>query len=258
MVGYREGGKNILVVWLSGEVWFLLVRYLPTASHRRPRPPFPPPSPGERRAGGHHGALPVGSRKRRRRRRGRCRDTWPRSPGDLLVPALPRRRPSSRAGCRQLAPPPCEERVSRPGDAGNVVHMLRSAAAADPEEALELFLSVARQPRVLHTTESCNYMLELMRAHGRVGDGPRCSTQCRGRSSRPMWAPSAPSSGGRRRGASGAPVALPVMKEAGIVLNAYTYNGLIYFLVKSGFTGRPWMCKAMADGGVSTVRPTLC
>ncbi|KAI4989521.1 hypothetical protein ZWY2020_036838 [Hordeum vulgare] len=85
-------------------------------------------------------------------------------PGFLLAP--PRRRPSS----RQLASPSYNERVGRPGDAGSVVHMLRSAAAADPAEALELFLYVARQTRVVDTTESCNYMLEVMRTHGRVGD----------------------------------------------------------------------------------------
>ncbi|GJN37023.1 hypothetical protein PR202_gb25941 [Eleusine coracana subsp. coracana] len=64
------------------------------------------------------------------------------------------------AGCRQTDPP-CEERRRATGTE-NVVHMLRSAAG--PAEALELFTEAARQPRLVHTTESCNYMLELMRA----------------------------------------------------------------------------------------------
>ncbi|KAE8773238.1 pentatricopeptide repeat-containing protein [Hordeum vulgare] len=177
-------------------------------------------------------------------------------PGFLLSP--PRRRPSSRAGCRQLASPSYDERVGRPGDAGSVVHMLRSAAAADPAEALELFLYVARQTRVVDTTGSCNYTLELMRTHGRVGDvahvldilqrqivKANVGTFCT------VFGPV-----GVEGGLQSAPAALPVMKEARIALNAYTYNGFIYFLVKSGFDRETMeVYNAMAaDGVVPTVR----
>lgn len=40
----------------------------------------------------------------------------------------------------------------------------------NPEEALDFFLCVGQQPRCVHTTFSCNYMLEVLRVHGRVGE----------------------------------------------------------------------------------------
>ncbi|KAK1691733.1 hypothetical protein QYE76_008430 [Lolium multiflorum] len=133
--------------------------------------------------------------------------------------------------------------------------MLRSAAAAHPVEALELFRSIARQPRVVHTTASCNYMLELMRAHGRVGDVAQVFDLMQ-RQIVKANVGTFTTIFGVQGGLRSAPVALPVMKEAGIVLNAYTYTGLIYFLVKCGCEREAMeVYGAMAaDGVVPTVR----
>lgn len=41
---------------------------------------------------------------------------------------------------------------------------------SDPTEALSLFKSSAQLPYLVHNTETCNYMLELLRVNNRIGD----------------------------------------------------------------------------------------
>ena len=41
---------------------------------------------------------------------------------------------------------------------------------SDPKSAFSYFKSVAEFPNVVHTTETCNHMLEVLRVHRMVGD----------------------------------------------------------------------------------------
>nr|CAD1831053.1 unnamed protein product [Ananas comosus var. bracteatus] len=117
----------------------------------------------------------------------------------------------------------------------NVVEVLRSIP--DPVEALLLFKCIASQPRVVHTTASFNYMLELLRVHGRVEDMALVFDLMQKQIVKrdPETFLIIFKALGVRGGLRGAPFALSKMKDAGFVLNAFSCNGLIYFILRSGF-----------------------
>ncbi|KAM0943417.1 putative tetratricopeptide-like helical domain superfamily, pentacotripeptide-repeat region of PRORP [Dioscorea sansibarensis] len=116
----------------------------------------------------------------------------------------------------------------------NVVEVLESMP--DPEQALDFFETIAKQSKIIHTTESFNYMLEFLRKHGRVGDMVHVfdlmQKQIVKRS--PATFLTIFKSLGVQGGLRSASFALSRMSKAGFVLNAFSYNGLIHFLLQSG------------------------
>ncbi|KAJ6383078.1 hypothetical protein OIU77_031492 [Salix suchowensis] len=108
---------------------------------------------------------------------------------------------------------------------------------SDPIHALLYFKSVAELPNVVHTTETCNHMLEVLRVHRRVEDMAfvfdlmQRQIIRRNANTYLIIFKGLFIRGGLRR----APSALEKMREAGFVLNAYSYNGLIHFLLQAGF-----------------------
>ncbi|XP_060184006.1 pentatricopeptide repeat-containing protein At4g31850, chloroplastic isoform X3 [Lycium barbarum] len=108
---------------------------------------------------------------------------------------------------------------------------------SDPNEALALFKSVANMPRVVHTTETCNYMLEYLRVNERISDMAvvfdlmQKQIIYRNLDTYLIIFKGLHIRGGIRE----APFALERMKKAGFVLNAYSYNGLIHLILQAGF-----------------------
>ncbi|KAK1394776.1 Pentatricopeptide repeat-containing protein, chloroplastic [Heracleum sosnowskyi] len=107
----------------------------------------------------------------------------------------------------------------------------------DLDEAFSVFLSVAELPKVVHTTETCNYMLELLRVRKRIDDMVvvfelmqkqiiyRSLNTCM------IIFSVLDVKGGIRQ----SPYALKRMRDVGFVLNGYSYNGLIHLILQSGF-----------------------
>lgn len=116
-----------------------------------------------------------------------------------------------------------------------VIRVLKSIS--DPDEGFAFFKSVAELPYVVHTTDTCNYTLELLKAHGRIGDMAvvfglmQKQIIYRSLDTYLTIFKSIHVRGGIRK----APFALQRMRVAGFVLNAYSYNGLIHFILQSGY-----------------------
>lgn len=116
-----------------------------------------------------------------------------------------------------------------------VIGALKSIS--DPNSALSYFKMVSQLPNIVHTPETCNYMLEFLRVHGRVEDMAfvfdLMQKQVINRNPNTYLTifKALSIKGGIRQ----APFALGKMRQAGFVLNAYSYNGLIYFLLQPGF-----------------------
>ncbi|KHN29634.1 Pentatricopeptide repeat-containing protein, chloroplastic [Glycine soja] len=116
-----------------------------------------------------------------------------------------------------------------------VIGVLKSFS--DPNSALSYFKMVSLLPNIVHTPETCNYMLEFLRVHGRVEDMvfvfDLMQKQLINRNPNTYLTifKALSIKGGIRQ----APFALGKMRQAGFVLNAYSYNGLIYFLLQPGF-----------------------
>ncbi|CAN4089938.1 unnamed protein product [Withania somnifera] len=116
-----------------------------------------------------------------------------------------------------------------------VLRNLRSIS--EPTEALALFKSVAEMPKVVHTTETCNYMLEYLRVLERMDDMVvvfdlmQKQIIYRNLVTYLIIFKGLHIRGGIRE----APFALERMKKAGFVLNAYSYNGLIHLIRQAGF-----------------------
>ncbi|KAJ0090780.1 hypothetical protein Patl1_12593 [Pistacia atlantica] len=108
---------------------------------------------------------------------------------------------------------------------------------SDLNSALSYFKSLAELPYVVHTTETCNYMLEVLRIHGRIEDMAvvfdLMQKQIINRDLGTYLTifKGLCIKGGIRL----APLALEKMRETGIILNAYSYNGLIHLILQSGF-----------------------
>ncbi|GMQ02815.1 hypothetical protein CsSME_00048873 [Camellia sinensis var. sinensis] len=108
--------------------------------------------------------------------------------------------------------------------------------SSDPEEAFSFFKSVAQLRNVVHTAETCNYMLELLMVHKRVGDMAvvfdlmQKQIIYRNLNTYLIIFKALRVKGGIRQ----APFALERMRKEGFVLNGYSYNGLIHLLLQSG------------------------
>lgn len=115
-----------------------------------------------------------------------------------------------------------------------VIEILRSFQ--DPIQALSFFKSLAQQPRIIHTTETCNFMLEVLRDNGRtkemamVFDFMQKQVIKRDMTTYLTLFKCLGVFGGIKE----APLALDLMSEAGFILNDFSYNGLIYILLQAG------------------------
>ncbi|KAF2289431.1 hypothetical protein GH714_036143 [Hevea brasiliensis] len=107
----------------------------------------------------------------------------------------------------------------------------------DPSDAFAYFKTVAELPFVVHTTETCNHMLEILRIHKRVEDMAIVFQLMQKQIIRRDLNTYLALFKGLyiRGGLRQAPLALERMREAGFLLNAYSYNGLIHLLLQSGF-----------------------
>ncbi|KAF3789745.1 hypothetical protein EJ110_NYTH13287 [Nymphaea thermarum] len=91
--------------------------------------------------------------------------------------------------------------------------MLRSFN--DPIHALSLFKSLSQRPRIIHTTDTCNFMVDVIKR-----DLTTYITLLE--------------DVGVFGGIKEAPLALDLMSEPRFVLNDFSYNGLIHMLLQSG------------------------
>nr|DAD42273.1 TPA_asm: hypothetical protein HUJ06_000503 [Nelumbo nucifera] len=106
----------------------------------------------------------------------------------------------------------------------------------DPDQAL-VFFKTAQQPNLVHTTESCNYMLEFLRIHGKMEEMAvmfdlmqkqiiKRNLETYLTIFEALYI---------RGGIQQAPCALEQMRKVGFFFNAFSYNGLIHLLLRSGF-----------------------
>ncbi|XP_054791357.1 pentatricopeptide repeat-containing protein At4g31850, chloroplastic-like [Prosopis cineraria] len=115
-----------------------------------------------------------------------------------------------------------------------VMSVLKSMS--EPNSALSYFNSVAQLPNFVHTTEACNYMLEFLRIHCRIGDMAFVFDLMQKRIVKRNLNTYSIIFGALsvKGGIWASTIALGKMRKAGFVLNAYSFNGLIHLLLQSG------------------------
>ncbi|ERN08509.1 hypothetical protein AMTR_s00152p00086630 [Amborella trichopoda] len=116
-----------------------------------------------------------------------------------------------------------------------VIEVLR--LYSDPFEALAFFKSIAQQPKIIHTTETYNYMLDILIINGKViemsmvFDLMQQHIIKRNQETYLTIFKGLDIFGGFKR----APVALERMSHADFILNVFFYKWLIHLLLQSGF-----------------------
>ncbi|KAL4204299.1 hypothetical protein AMTRI_Chr01g131420 [Amborella trichopoda] len=117
-----------------------------------------------------------------------------------------------------------KRRIRKGLNSDGVIEVLRSYS--DPFEALVFFKSIAQQPKIIHITETCNYMLDILRINGKVIE---MSMVCdliqqqiiqRNQETYLTIFKGLDIFGGIKR----ASVALEMMSHAGFVLNVFSYK----------------------------------
>jgi pentatricopeptide repeat protein len=135
-----------------------------------------------------------------------------------------------------------------------VMSVLKSIS--DSSSAFSYFKLVSDVPNFVHTTDACNYMLEILRDQGRIEDMVfvfnlmQKKVIYRSLNTYLAIFKALSIKGGIGR----ADFALRKMREAGFILNAYSYNGLIYLMLPSFCKNALKVYKRMISEGM---KPSL-